>query len=180
MNLFEKIGLVERESPVLEGAYTSPVDIDVGLPEVDADINSSANVTDEIYTQNGLADKSNSIFTVQALIDTLPSEMTTAKKQATVSGILQVSGKPVNDLLEDAAKRIETLTAARDKIIGERTDEISEANKDIESLKQAIEAATIKIKEAEEIINATKQSISDEVSVIDGLVEFCNGMEVIK
>lgn len=180
MNLFEKIGLVEREAPVLDSTYQAPVNVDSDLPDVDAEVSSPESVVSDIYAQNDLSDKSNSIFTVQALIATLPSEITTAKKQATVSGILQVSGKSVQDLLDDAAKRIETLTAARDKIVGERNAEISEANADIESLKQAIEAANIKIREAEEIINATKQSVSDEVSVIDGLVEFCNGMEETK
>lgn len=180
MNLLERMGLVERETSVHGELYVPPIDTEVDLPDVDADVKSPANVVDEIYTQNGLADRSNSIFTVQALIETLPAEMTTAKKQATVSGILQVSGKAMSELLDDAAKRIETLTAARDKIVGERTDEISEANADIEDLKKAIEEANIRIKAAEEIINATKQSVSDEVSIIDGLVEFCNGMEGTK
>ena len=67
---------------------------------------------------------------------------------------------------------------AQAKVVDERTAEIAAANADIEALKQAIEAATIKIKNAEEIIAATKKSIEDEVGVITGLVEFCNGMEV--
>lgn len=180
MNIFEKIGLVEREQVATGGAYVPPIEIENDLPEVDANIESPTNVVDEIYAQNDMSDKSNSIFTVQALIATLPAEMTTAKKQATVAGILNVSGKAVAVLLDDAAKRIETLMAARDKIVGERTDEISEANADIEDLKKAIEAANIKISKAEEIINATKQSVSDEVSTIDGLVEFCKGMEETK
>lgn len=180
MNLFEKIGLVEREAPVLDGEYILPMDNERNFPEVDADIKSPVNVVDEIYAQNDLSSKSSSIFTVQALIAALPPEMTTVKKQATVSSILQVSGKSVDDLLDDAAKRIEILTAARDKIVGKHTEEISEANADIEDLKKAIEAANIRIKEAEEIINTTKQSVSDEVGIIEGLVEFCNGMEESK
>jgi LPS O-antigen subunit length determinant protein (WzzB/FepE family) len=133
-------------------------------------------VVDEIYAQNDLADKSNSIYTVQALIDTLPDEMTTAKKQSTVSGILMVSGKSVADLLSDAQNRIDILCAARDKIVSDRTDEIAVASADIEELKKAIEIATIKIKEAEEIITATKNSVGDEINVIDNLVKFCEGM----
>jgi len=180
MNFFERMGLVEREADVSEVAYVPDLGTESDLPQVDADIKSAVNVVDEIYAQNDLQDKSNSIFTIQALIDTLPPEMTNAKKQATVFGILQVSGKSVSDLLDDAAKRIETLMAARDKIVGERTDEISEANADIEDLKKAIEEANIRIKVAEEIMNATKQSVADEVSIIDGLVEFCKGMEETK
>ncbi len=174
MGFFEKLGLVEREVdlvvPVVPEVVAEP------KIEVDAEINSSANVVEEIYAQNGLSDRSNSIYTVQALIDTLPDEMTTAKKQSTVSGILMVSGKSVTDLLNDAQNRIDILCAARDKIVGDRNDEIAVASTDIEALKQAIEAATIKIKEAENIISATKDSVGDEINVIDNLVKFCEGM----
>jgi hypothetical protein len=174
MGFFEKLGLVEREVdlvvPVVPEVVAEP------KIEVDAEINSSANVVEEIYAQNGLSDRSNSIYTVQALIDTLPDEMTTAKKQSTVSGILMVSGKSVTDLLNDAQNRIDILCAARDKIVGDRNDEIAVASTDIEALKQAIEAATIKIKEAENIISATKDSVGDEINAIDNLVKFCEGM----
>lgn len=144
--------------------------------EVSADIDSAINVIDEIYEQNGLADKSDSIYTVKALIDTLPEEMTTAKKQTTVSGILMVSGKSVEHLLNDAQNRVNTLSVARDEIVNEKTTEIEEANRDIEALKEAIEVATIKIKEASELIAATNKSVDNEINAIDGLVKFCEGM----
>ena len=175
MSWLEKMGLVERERDDTTTAVAQEVMLGPEV-EVDAEINSTANVVEEIYAQNNLSDKSNSIYTVQALISTLPTEMTTAKKQSTVSGILMVSGKSVADLLNDAQDRIDTLCAARDKIVGDRTDEIAVANSDIEELKKAIEAATIKIKEAEDIIEATKKSVNDEIDVIDELVKFCEGM----
>lgn len=178
MGFFERLGLVEREGAndlaemvATEVSHDEHVNIDVN-----ADINSTVNVIDEIYEQNGLADKSDSIYTVQALIDTLPEEMTTAKKQTTVSGILMVSGKSVEHLLNDAQNRVNTLSVARDEIVNEKTTEIEEANRDIEALKEAIEAATIKIKEASEIIDATNKAVDNEVNAIDGLVKFCEGM----
>lgn len=176
MNLLQKIGLIAPDEPT---AAVAPIEMSLPeLPvEVDAEIESSANVVGEIYAQNGLSDKSNSIFTVQALIDTLPEEMTTAKKQSTVSGILAVSGKSVASLTADAENRIEILKAAKGKIVGERTDEINTAKADIEKLKQLIEAASIQIKEAECIIEATEKSVEDEIKVITTLVEFCAGME---
>ena len=174
MGLFEKLGLIEREAdpvvPVMPEVVAEPE------VEVDADINSAVNVVDEIYAQNDLSDRSNSIYTVQALIDTLPDEMTTARKQSTVSGILMVSGKSVVDLLDDAQNRINVLCAARDKIVDDRTNEINTTSADIEELKKAIEIATIKIKEAEEIISATKESIGNEIGAIDNLTKFCEGM----
>ena len=174
MSWLEKIGLVERDEVVTDVSYDFSQEQEI---EVDAEINSATNIVDEIYSQNDLSDKSNSIFTVKALIDTLPEEMTTAKKQSTVAGILSVSGKSVADLIADAERRIETLCAAQDVVVNARTTEISMANADIEELKKAIESATIRIKEAEDIIAATKQSVSDEVKSIDALVEFCQGME---
>lgn len=173
MSFLKRLGLVEDEEQIVP-VVTEPVQ-ELAV-EVDAEINSSVNVVDEIYAQNGLSDKGNSIYTVQALIDTLPDEMTTAKKQSTVSGILMVSGKSISDLLNDANNRIDTLCAARDKIVSDRTDEIMVANSDIEELKRAIEVATIKIKEAEDIIAATKQSVDEEIGAIDNLVKFCEGM----
>ena len=173
MSFLKRLGLVEEEEHIVPVVAESVQEL---AAEVDAEISSSVNVVDEIYAQNGLSDKGNSIYTVQALIDTLPDEMTTAKKQSTVSGILMVSGKSVNDLLYDAQNRIETLCAARDKIVSDRTDEIMVANSDIEELKKAIEVATIKIKEAEDIIAATKQSVDEEIGAIDNLVKFCEGM----
>ena len=179
MSWLEKFGLVEREEvtpAVVEQEVVVQETMSAPAVEVDAKIESSTNVVEDIYAQNELADKSNSIYTVQALIATLPAEMTTAKKQSTVSGILMVSGKSVENLLNDAQNRIDTLCAARDKIVGDRTDEIVVANSDIEELKRAIESATIKIKEAEDIIEATKKSVGDEIDAIDELVKFCEGM----
>ena len=177
MSWLEKIGLVERNEPGIPAEPTVAQEVAVPVADVDAKINSATNIVADIYTQNDLGDKSDSIYAVQAFIATLPAEMTTAKKQSTVSGILAVSQKSVADLVADALHRMDVLRAAREKIVGERTDEIATANGDIEALKQAIEAATIKIKEAEDIIAATNKSIDDELKTISDLVEFCNGME---
>lgn len=179
MSWFEKLGLVEREEPeVREGQPVVQGSVTVPTADVDAEINSAANIVADVYAQNNLGDKSDSIYAVQAFIATLPAEMTTAKKQSTVAGILAVSQKPVADLVADALHRMDVLRAAREKIVAERTSEIATANGDIEALKQAIEAATIKIKEAEDIIAATNKSIDDELKIVSDLVEFCNGMEV--
>lgn len=175
MSFLKKLGLIEEE--VVETPVEYIEDDVAPTPEVDADIDSTENIIADIYQQNEMSDTSNSIYTVRAYMDQLPSEMTTAKKQQTVAGILAVSQKSVADLLVDAKNREDVLRAARDKIIGERTAEVATANADIEALKQAIEAATIKIKSAEDIIAATNKSIDAELKVIDDLIEFCNGME---
>lgn len=179
MGLFEKMGLFERVSEETTAPTTTAeeaVKTEEIKPEVNAEIKSAVNIVDEIYAQNDLSDKSNSIFTVQALINTLPEEMSTATKQSTVSGILAVSGKSVEHLVDDALKRTSALNAACDKINNDRTLEIQNIKADIEELKKAIECANIKIKEAEDIISATNESVHDEVKIINDLIEFCKGM----
>lgn len=92
MSWLEKIGLVERdaaETPLaVEELPTEPEIL------VDAEIASTDNIVDEIYSQNELSDKSNSIYTVQALIATLPAEMTTAKKQAPLPAFSLCPARP--------------------------------------------------------------------------------------
>lgn len=177
MSWLKKLGLVEEEYPVANTVVEEVVHVEQPVDvEVNANIDSPTNVVTEIYEQNNLSNKSDSIYTVQALINTLPETMTTATKQTTVAGILAVSGKPVDTLLNDARNRVHILDVARDEIVDENTRAIEEANRDIEALKEAIEAATIKIKEASEIIAATNKSVDDEIAVIDSLVKFCEGM----
>ena len=175
MSWLEKLGLVEAAEPI-EPVFV-PVEEDVVF-EVDASISDGDNVVEDFYAKNDLSDRSNSIYTVQALIATLPAEMTTAKKQSTVAGILGVQGIAVDTLVEDAKTRVDTLLQAKAVVLNDRTYEIESNKAEIESLKQAIEEANIRIRNAEEIIAATEQAVGDEVKVIDGLVEFCAGMEV--
>lgn len=173
MGFLEKLGLVERE------------DVDVQVPiamseaptvEANAEINSTENVIDEIYAQNGMSNKDNSIYAVQSFIDTLPAEMTTAKKQSSVYGILKVTGKSIDSLLLDAENRKNILAAANNKIVKENDEVINTAKADIEELKKAIEAANITIKNAEEIKESTIKAVDDEMKAIEELVQFCEGM----
>ena len=173
MSFLERLGLIEREE--VETPVTVPV---AESPAVDAnvEINSTENVIDEIYAQNGMSNKDNSIYAVQSFIDTLPAEMTTAKKQASVYGILKVTGKSVESLLLDAENRVNMLVAANNKIVKEKDAVINTAKADIEDLKKAIEAANIIIKNAEEMKESTMKAVDDEIKVIDELVQFCEGM----
>ena len=171
MSFLERLGLIERE----EVEISVPVSA-VESVEANAEIHSTENVIDEIYAQNGMSNKDNSIYAVQSFIDTLPAEMTTAKKQASVYGILKVTGKSVESLLLDAEDRVNMLVAANNKIINEKDEVINNAKADIEELKKAIEAANIVIKNAEEIKESTMKAVDDEIKAIDELVQFCEGM----
>lgn len=174
MGLFERMGLVERdEAPVMPEFIPEYVPD----PSVEANVQSTENIVGGIYDANGFSDRPNSILTVQALIDTLPSEMTTQKKQVTVAGNLKVFGKNVSDLVADADERLDLLRSALSKVVAERTEEIRVANERIEQLKQEIEDATLAIKNAEDIIDCTRDSVEDEVKHVSDLRDFCVGME---
>ena len=172
MGFLEKWGLVEREEVDVE----APKMHEMSTVEANAEINSTENVIDEIYAQNDMSNKDNSIYAVQSFIDTLPAEMTTVKKQSSVYGILKVTGKSVDSLLMDAEERMNILVAARDKSIAEKDAVINSSKADIEELKKAIEAANIIIQHAEEVKESIAKSVSDEIAVIEELVKFCEGM----
>lgn len=173
MSFLERLGLIEREDVDVQAPVKMP---EMPTVEANAEITSTENLIDEIYAQNDMSNKDNSIYAVQSFIDTLPAEMTTAKKQASVYGILKVTGKSVDSLLLDAEDRVNILAAANNKIVKEQDEIINTAKADIEELKKAIEAANITIQHAEEIKESTIKSVDDEIGFINELIKFCEGM----
>lgn len=177
MGLFDKLFTVETvdAKDVVNTAAESIQD-----QAVNAEVSSVEGVVSKIYTMNELADEGNSIYAVSKLMNTLPKEMTTQKMQQTIAGILAVTEKSVPALIADAHKRIEVLSAARDSVVAERTAEVSSASADIERLKQAIEVAQKVIKNAEDVMEATKLQVSDEIEVIEKLIKFSEGMVTVE
>ena len=173
MSLFDKLFTVES----VDSKNTATAPIATAEPvAVNAVVNTAEGVVAKIYAQNELSEEGNSIYAVSKLMNTLPKEMTTPKMQQTIAGILAVTEKSVPVLIADAHKRIEVLNAARDTVIAERTEEIVSATSDIERLKQAIEVAEKVIKNAEDVMEATKHQIADEVEELEKLVKFSEGM----
>ena len=173
MSLFDKLFTVES----VDSKNTATAPIETAEPvAVNAVVNTAEGVVAKIYAQNELSEEGNSIYAVSKLMNTLPKEMTTPKMQQTIAGILAVTEKSVPALIADAHKRIEVLNAARDTVIAERTEEIVSATSDIERLKQAIEVAEKVIKNAEDVMEATKHQIADEVEELEKLVKFSEGM----
>lgn len=173
MSLFDKFFTVESVDS--KNTATVPV-AHAETVAVNAVVETTESVVAKIYAQNELSEEGNSIYAVSKLMNTLPKEMTTPKMQQTIAGILAVTEKSVPALIADAHKRIEVLNAARDNVIAERTEEIVGATSDIERLKQAIEAAEKVIKNAEDVMEATKHQIADEVEELEKLVKFSEGL----
>jgi hypothetical protein len=177
-NLFERMGLVRTEyegmpnipmQPVVEPLYKPE------MPAIDATQVSYEDVIASIY-QQGEVNDDNSIFKIKAYIDILPQEMTKAKKQASIAGILTVNGINVNDLVEDGQNRVRILDAAEDSIKAENEALIAEAEADIEHLKSLIEEAEARIEDSKQKTSDSSAAIHREREAVEQLLEFASGI----
>ena len=177
-SLFERMGLVRAEFEDVPDIPVQPAAdplYEAEVPAIDATQVSYEDVIASIY-QQGEIDDANSIFKIKAYIDILPQEMTKAKKQASIAGILTVNGINVDDLVEDGMKRIRILSAADDSIKSENDAAISEAEADIENLKSLIEQAEARIEETKQKTANSSAAIQRESDAIKDLLEFASGV----
>ena len=144
-------------------------------PVIDATQVSYDDVIASIYQQGDIDDE-NSIFKIKAYIDILPQDMTKAKKQASIAGILSVNGINVDDLIEDGLKRGRALDAAEDSIRAENDALIAETEADIEHLKSLIEQAEARIEDSKQKTSDSSAAIQREKEAISQLLEFANGV----
>lgn len=173
-SIFEKMGLVQREEPDIPEVAV-PVQVKEPLPEVDVEGIDHLNLINSIYTNAGITDD-NSIFKIKAYMDVLPAEMTTAKKQASIAGILGLNQINVTDIISDALQRTKILESAEASIKEKNEGIIDEAEEDIEKLKGLIEAAEAKIAEAKKNTADSTAAIQAELQAIKDLSEFTEGI----
>ena len=176
--LFERMGLVRTEYEGMPEIPMQPVSEPMYAPEtpvIDATQVSYDDVIASIYQQGDIDDE-NSIFKIKAYIDILPQDMTKAKKQASIAGILSVNGINVDDLIEDGLKRGRALDAAEDSIRAENDALIAETEADIEHLKSLIEQAEARIEESKQKTSDSSAAIQKEKEAISQLLEFANGV----
>lgn len=87
------------------------------IPDIDTDFDTTGTnaeldsvntdtLIDDIYSQNNLADKTQSIFKVEELIKSFPKEMTTETKRNSVLATLGVFGLTVTDVEADGEKEL--------------------------------------------------------------------------
>lgn len=177
--LLERMGLVRSE---YEDVPTMPIvpmpempSYEEEVPTIDASQVSYEDVIRSIYEQGNVSDE-DSIFKIKAYIDILPAEMTNAKKQASISGILTVNGINVVDLINDGQHRIRVLEGAEADIKADNDEVIAQAEADIEHLKSLIEEAEAKIAEAKKKTGEASAAIKSEVEAISQLLEFADGI----
>ena len=143
--------------------------------EVELDSVNTDTLIDDIYTQNDLYDKSQSIFKVEELINSLPKEMVTETKRISVLSILGSFGLNATVVSDDGEKRIEVLDSVKDKINAESSDLISEKEEKIEEFKKAIADLETEISNKMNDVKISNEAISTEKSRIKELVKFVGG-----
>ena len=177
MEIFKRIGqaLVE-EIPSesisdIESQYGSDdSDVNTTLEEVHIDT-----LIDDIYEQNGLFDKSKSIFKVEEMIDSLPKEMMTEVKKASVISILGSFGLTATEVTLDGEERIKVLDSVRENINNDTNNSINEKVEMIEQYKKAICDLETQITYSQNEMKSSNESISNEITKIEGLVKFIGG-----
>lgn len=175
MGFLERMGLVE-EVPTENVGYDVNDDIEYE-DEVEAELSevNTDTLIDDIYTQNGLSDKSKSIFKVEDLINSLPKEMPTDAKKSTVTSALGVFNLTSTEVVEDGEKRVETLNSILNQIESNATNEINYKEGSIEEHKKEIARLEKEISDKQEEAEVSKNTINSEIEKIDKLIKFIGG-----
>lgn len=145
--------------------------VEAELASVDTDT-----LIEDIYTQNDLFDKSRSIFKVEELIASLPKEMVTETKRASVLAILSSFNLTALEVSEDGEKRIQILNAIKEQINADCKNTVANKEVQIEELKKSIATLTMEIANEQEKMKISNETISNEVNKISSLVKFIGGI----
>ena len=166
--LFEK---TENDDAVNMVTYDmEPVVAEVELSSVNADT-----LIEDIYAQNGLMDKSKSIFKVEELINSLPKEMVTSTKKASVSAILGSFGLTVTSVIADGEQRMNVLAEINQQLGDSCVATVTKKEAEIEELKKKIADLQAEIAMELEVNKASSEAILAEVKRVEDLVEFIGG-----
>lgn len=176
MGFFQTIGKAFVEEVPMEN-YEAPIDMDVYDDAVEAELAEvdTNTLIEDIYTQNELYDKSHSIFKVEELIASLPKEMVTDTKRASVLAILGSFNLTSIEVLEDGEKRIDVLNRIKTQIDLDCKDAIANKEAQIEELKKSIADLTVEIANEQDKMKTSDEIISDETVKIGNLIKFIGG-----
>lgn len=152
-------------------------DIEITMAETDVELEgvNTNTLINDVYTQNDLFDMSRSIFKVEELIASLPKEMATDTKRASVLAILGSFNLTATEVVEDGEKRVGVLKGVKDKIDSDCKFTITEKENQIEEFKKAIEALTIEIANEYEKMKKSDEIVLAEISKVEALVNFVGG-----
>lgn len=160
----------EEEMYEVESSYVEEDNVEVELDSVNTDT-----LITDIYAQNELFDKTKSIFKVEELINSLPKEMVTETKKASVLATLGVFGLTVTDVTLDGESRIDVLSGVLSKILGDGNDTVVYKETEIEEHKKEIARLEKEISDQKNEMKVSEDTINTEISRITSLVKFVEG-----
>lgn len=160
----------EEEMYEVESSYVEEENVEVELDSVNTDT-----LITDIYAQNELFDKTKSIFKVEELINSLPKEMVTETKKASVLATLGVFGLTVTDVTLDGESRIDVLSGVLTKILGEGNNTVVSKETEIEEHKKEIARLEKEISDQKNEMKVSEDTINAEISRITSLVKFVEG-----
>lgn len=169
----EKMGLIERttvESPPEEDyaeSYDAPAEPEASLNEVNTD-----SLISDIYAENGIIEKSKSIYKIQDVINSLPKEMPTDAKRTTVISLLGNFGLTVTEVTGDGEKRLAILRKIQNDINTESNELIEDYEAQIEDLKGEITHKEKLIAEEKDKKSKCNMKIDEELDIIQKLITF--------
>lgn len=164
---------IEKHDEIIytEGVYPVEETPNAELDNVNVDT-----LIEDIYAQNNLSDKSQSIFKVEELIASLPQEMVTETKRTSVLAILGSFNLTATDVITDGEDRVKILSSIKEQINEENKILVAEKEAQIEELKKSIASLTIEISEEQEKTRVSNESITKEVETIESLIKFVGGV----
>lgn len=163
---------VGNNSSLESADYYPPDEVAANIDEVNVDT-----LIEDVYIQNGLEDRSRSIFKVEELINSLPKEMMTDIKKASVLSILGNFGLTATEVVEDGEKRVKILTSVNTQVKADCEQTIAEKEALIEEHKKAIAELEAEIASLQNQARTSDESLEKEVARINKLVKFIGGEE---
>lgn len=181
-SFFEKLGLVEG---VTASEYEMPevADVNAGIPfgpNIEQPVPVQAEVPEgdtidvqAVYEANGMnpADAV-TVYKIKDVIDTFPSEMPTKTKRATVKNLMMTLGYDAAAIISDAEQRKELLRTVGNDKMNALFEEMKNNDRQIESMKEQIEALTNRSAEASAAIDKIISTVNSEVEMISSIEEF--------
>ena len=177
MGFLKKLGLVEENPDYYADDNTDYSNGNYDESSVDANVEgvTTENLVDDIYKANSLEDLSKSIFKVDEVINSLPKEMATETKKATVLAILTSFGLTTDEVVQDGLTRINFLKSAMDEILTKNNGEIEASNISIEEHKKEIEELSKYIANLVTVNKSCEDTVEQELSKIESLIKFVGG-----
>ena len=185
-SLFEKLGLVESDEAIETPEFESELRVCSGVGDhyINGDFPEDEPIQAEVpegdtidiaavYGANNMNPADTvTVYKIKDVIDTFPSEMPTKTKRATVKNLMMTLGYDATAIISDAEQRKELLRTVGNDKMNALFEEMKNNDRQIESMKEQIEALTNRSAEASAAIDKIISTVNGEVEMIDSIEKF--------